>query len=330
MAERLLIVGQGLAGTLLAWECERAGLAFEIADAGHERAASRVGAGMITPVTGRRWVKTWRVDAWREPALGVYREIERALGQPLVRDMRVWRTFRDAEDRAALAIRVARGELAPYVSEVGAQGCWIEGAVHVDTATLIERARERWRAAGVLSERRMDLTAVRAERLRVVVCGGVETLEAFAFVPWERAWGEILDLTTSGLDPDVILNAGHWALPGGGDRARVGATYARLSLGNESSHAVEARAELERAATTLLPSPFIVEGQQGGWRTTTPDRRPCIGWHPAQPGLGLLGGLGSKGTLWAPALARAWREQLQAGVSFEPEVDVRRFWRTQG
>ena len=63
MGADFLIVGQGLAGTLLAWEFERAGFSFAIADAGHGRAASGVAAGIINPITGRRLVKSWRIDA---------------------------------------------------------------------------------------------------------------------------------------------------------------------------------------------------------------------------------------------------------------------------
>ena len=62
MRADFLIVGQGLAGTLLAWECERVGCSFAIADAGHATASSGVAAGMINPITGRRLVKSWEID----------------------------------------------------------------------------------------------------------------------------------------------------------------------------------------------------------------------------------------------------------------------------
>ena len=44
MNAKILVDGQGLAGTVLAWEFERAGLPVEIVDAGHRLSASRVGA----------------------------------------------------------------------------------------------------------------------------------------------------------------------------------------------------------------------------------------------------------------------------------------------
>ncbi|HRE82554.1 MAG TPA: hypothetical protein PLN52_16030, partial [Opitutaceae bacterium] len=99
MPAPILIVGQGIAGTLLAWAFEHAGIDFEIADAGHAEAASRVAAGIVNPITGQRFVKSWRVDELLPLARAVYRELEAELGIPLVREMRVWRRFSRPHDR---------------------------------------------------------------------------------------------------------------------------------------------------------------------------------------------------------------------------------------
>src|SRR4051812_47680871 len=98
MAPDILIVGQGLAGTLLAWELERAGISFAIADAGHELAASRLAAGMINPITGRRFVKSVRIDEWLPLARESYRALEVALAVPLWRQMRIRRVFADEKE----------------------------------------------------------------------------------------------------------------------------------------------------------------------------------------------------------------------------------------
>lgn len=323
----VLIVGQGLAGTLLAWTCEREGVPFVVTDAGHERASSRVGAGMITPVTGRRWVKSWRVDAWLAPALATYREIETMIGVPLVRRLRVRRLFRDAGERRALEERVAKGELAPYIAAVDDRGAWIEGAAQVDTAALISALRIRWLESGHLIERRVDPCVASADFSRTVVCGGAEAVDAFAFVPWERAWGEIIEGDLPGLDPGVVLNRGHWLLPEAGDRVRVGATYERADVLDDRGPSAAARDALARSAAELAGRPLGVLGQEGGWRVTAPDRRPCAGLHPETTRLGLLGGLGSKGTLWAPALAGQWIDFLREAMAFPAEVDVARFWK---
>ena len=83
------IVGQGLAGTLLAWELERAGRDFLIFDAGLEGATSRMAAGIVNPITGRRVVKTWRVDELLPLAATAYRSLGKTLGVTVWREMHI-------------------------------------------------------------------------------------------------------------------------------------------------------------------------------------------------------------------------------------------------
>src|SRR4051812_34785476 len=111
------IVGQGIAGTLLAWELEQAGLPFRIYDAGHEGAASRVAAGIINPVTGQRLAKSWRVDELLPLARAAYVEVGARLGIECWREMRVRRLFRNEGERGILRGRIAAEELARYVVE---------------------------------------------------------------------------------------------------------------------------------------------------------------------------------------------------------------------
>lgn len=316
MRAPLLIVGQGLAGTLLGHACERAGIAFEIADAGHAGAASRVGAGIINPITGQRIVKSRGIDELRGPALETYRELESVLGVPLVREMRVRRFFRDEAERRIFGKKAASGELAPYAGAADAEGFWIEGALRVDTAALIAAARKRWMAAGKLREELIRIPDALADYERVIACTGADGADGLA-----RATGEILRVATAGLDPDVILNRGHWLLPTGNGEGRVGATYAR-----GESDAAAARAELERSATELLGGrAFVVTAQESGVRVSSPDRYPIAGWTRAEPRLGVFNALGSKGALLAPWVAREWVAQLRDGAAFAPEVDARRF-----
>ena len=327
-AADFLIVGQGLAGTLLAWEFERAGIPFTVADAGHVAAASRVAAGIINPITGRRLVKSWRIDTLLPVARAAYRELEAALGVPLWREMRVRRVFGDERERRVLAEKRARRELAPFAGPetVEGDGFWIEGAARVDLPALLTAARERWRARGCLRDEpvRAEVEAARYEL--VVDCTGVAGARTggFGFVPWEFSKGEELALAVEGLDPGVIVNRGHWLLPIAPGEVWVGATH---EPGVTDAQPTEAgRAALEASATTLLADRgFEVVEHMAGVRVNLPDKRPVAGRHPAVPRLGLVNGLGAKGALLAPALARQWVNHLTEGVGFDVEIDVGRF-----
>ncbi|MGC4072728.1 MAG: FAD-dependent oxidoreductase [Nibricoccus sp.] len=333
MPAPILILGQGLAGSMLAWEFERAGIDFEIVDRGHAGASSRIGAGIINPITGQRIVKSWRIDELLAPALAVYREMEAALSVKLMRPMRVRRFFHDDRERRIFADKSVSGELAPYAGAVTDEGFWIKGAAQVDSAALIAGMRGRLLVAGRLREENEALSRALSRYDVVILCTGAsvapEAAEAFAFANLQPAKGETLTVETPGdLEPDVILNAGHWLLPLGNGRARVGATFEPGV--SDLTTTAEARAALEKSTAQFLPDGFTVVAQEAGLRMTSPDKHPVVGRSPFDQRLGLFNGLGSKGALLAPGLARQWVNHLTEAVPFDPAVDVRRFAKRVG
>ena len=327
MRADFLIVGQGLAGTMLAWEFERAGLSFAVADAGHAAAASRVAAGIINPITGRRLVKSRRIDERLPVARAAYREVESVLGVPLWRETRVRRRFADERERRVFGEKHARGEFGAWAGAADDEGFWIEGAARVDLPALLAAARERWGRQGRL---RPEATEARKEAGRhelVVDCTGLAGAQHGAFdgVPWEFSQGETLVLAVEGLAPDVILNRGHWVLPTAPGQAWLGATHRPGTVEARATSA--ARDDLEASARVLLAGrAFAVTDQLAGVRVNPRDKQPVVGRHPTVARLGVFNGLGAKGALHAPALARQWLNHLTEGVPFDAEVDVARFF----
>ncbi|MDB6167374.1 MAG: hypothetical protein JWM88_238 [Verrucomicrobia bacterium] len=324
MPRDVLIVGQGIAGTLLGWELERAGIPFEIVDAGHARSASQVAAGMLTPITGQRLVPGWRFDELLPVARAAYCEMETAWDVPLWRDMRVRRIFASDRERIIFREKSAAGLLGPHAGDADEEGFWIEGAAQVDLSSLISSARARWRGRGVLREGGFDWEGDFPSHELIVDCGG-RAAGRFGFVPWEYSKGEIISVRVDELDPRVILNRGHWILPMAEGIARVGATHE--SGKTDVTPTPEARAALEASASTILNRAFSIVDHQAGVRVNLPDRRPVAGRHPEMRRLGILNGLGARGALFAPWLARQWVNHLTEGVAFEAEIDVARFWR---
>ncbi len=327
MSADLLIVGQGLAGTLLAWELERAGRSFTMVDAGPAGAASSVAAGIINPVTGRRLVKSWRVDTLLPVARDTYRELESALGVKLWHEMRVRRLFADERERRTFADKQSRAELLPYAGGTTSDddGFWIEGGARVDLPVLLAAARERWRTQGRLRPGTMAVAAEAGCHELVIDCSGMAATRGgeFGFVPWEFSRGELLSIAVEGLAPGAIINRGHWVLPVSPGAALVGATHEPGVLTAETTAA--GRAALEASARTLLDRPFQVTGQRAGIRVNLPDKHPVVGRHPGNRRLGLINGLGAKGALVAPTLARQWVRHLVDGAEFEPELAVGRW-----
>ena len=143
---------------------------------------------------------------------------------------------------------------------------------------------------------------IRAEQ--VVFCGGVKDRdnEWFPGLSWRPAKGDILTLQL-----DRTLNSrwhinGHWLTPLDNGLHAYGATYSWSALDNTA--AGNARAELEAAFKRDFRLPATPIHHTAGVRPIVAGRRPVLASAPASKRVFLFNGLGSKGTLFAPALAQ--------------------------
>ena len=95
---RFLIVGQGVAGTTLGFRLLRAGHTVHFTDAPGQTAASTVAAGIVNPITGRRFVKSWRIDELLPATRALYTELETFLGGRYYYELPLIRTLYNRGD----------------------------------------------------------------------------------------------------------------------------------------------------------------------------------------------------------------------------------------
>ncbi len=76
------IIGNGLAGTMLAFEMWKNNIDFRIVASPEKSRASMVAAGMINPLVFKRLTKSWMVDELLPVMKEKYRELENLLGTP--------------------------------------------------------------------------------------------------------------------------------------------------------------------------------------------------------------------------------------------------------
>ena len=95
----LLIIGQGLAGTALAWRLLERGVSFVIVDRGESGTCSEVAAGLMTPITGMRLNLSWRYPELHPEAVAFYMGLEQRLGTRFHYPMKAVRLLRDEKMR---------------------------------------------------------------------------------------------------------------------------------------------------------------------------------------------------------------------------------------
>ena len=100
-----LLVGQGIAGCFLQHYLEKAGFSTHVIDQPRKDTPSKVAAGIINPVTGRRLVTTWMIEEVLPFALMAYRELETKLGITAIRPKNILDLFTTLQMRGAFEKR---------------------------------------------------------------------------------------------------------------------------------------------------------------------------------------------------------------------------------
>lgn len=343
------IVGQGLAGTTLALQLRRRGQRVVVIDHDGTGSASRIAAGLITPVTGKRLAKSWRWDEVYPAAVTFYRSVEAESGETLLHTRPALRLFAGEAERAEFDRRSA-GVLAGLVRPSPVDfadkftapfgGFEMPDAARLDVPRYLDVAREVLRRDGALLSARLELPGdvellpdgVRLPRFGVeagtlVLCRGfgVGVDPWFGSVRFNAAKGEILTLRIPGLGEERVVHRGVWLAPAGGDVYRCGATYIWDDLNNDPTAA--GRAEIESRLRQFLRLPFEVIDQRAAVRPVIDAGFPVLGRHPHVPLLAYFNGLGSKGSLLAPFFAGQLALTLLGDRAPDREVDVRRFLR---
>ncbi|OWK46743.1 hypothetical protein FRUB_00442 [Fimbriiglobus ruber] len=321
-----------------------------VIDRAEAATASRVAAGLITPVTGQRLAKTWRLEPLWAAARAFYARVEAETQSSLLSELETVRLFQDTTERAAFVARVDT-ILKGLVSgpDVPVNATWFDAphggfamvpAGRLDVARYLQVSRDVFARDGgyfvgeIDPERDVELVAggVRLPRFGIaargiVFCQGFSAVSNpwFPRVPYNFAKGEILTLRVPGLAESRTIHRGVWFLPIGGETYLAGATYERDALDCEPTP--KGREELSARLRSLLRLPFDVTGHVAAVRPIVQDQRPTIGVHPDHPQIGYFNGLGSKGSLQAPFVASQFADFLTANGTIEREIDLARMTR---
>ena len=338
-----LIVGQGLAGSLLAKELLRRGRTIHVVDDRWRSSSSHVAAGLMTPLTGRRFTLTkgypelFAAAQARLTELGVFRPAQ------------VYRMFVDDEQRAKGIKRTECTSCQPFIARVtSARGELDEGLTDdfggalmngawVDLPKLLSEVRAELVAAGNLAEANFepaDVTSsaegvvwrqVRAGA--IVYCDGYKSAQRgqFKYLPWQPAKGESLTLRSDVVDKPFILNREGWALPLGQGVWRTGTNWQWDQL--DEAPTEPQKEKLIRRFRSYFGEEVQVEvtAHIAGVRPCTSDSHPFMGTHPQQPRTHLFGGLGPRGTVWAQLMADEMAAYLCEGRALRKECDLARF-----
>ena len=337
-----LIVGQGLAGSVLACLLAMRSRKFIIIDDAHASAASKSAAGIINPITGKRLNRPLLIDEMLQSAFEFYPQAERLLGHRFFYSRKVLRLLQSVEEQRCWTRRLATGEYHRYVADQ-IPSCSIKGyefggfeigrAAQLDVPKFLDSARDYFIAANSLVERRFEYSDIKfcsngvqwcEFRSPVLVfCEGYKLKKNpfFGGIEMNPAKGEMLTFRSCSFADDRIVQRGKWIFRNQDGLIKAGTTYS-WDLLDEMPTAL-GRAEILKGLEEFADFRFEIVGQTAGVRPVVrADNRPVVGSHPEHRALAILNGLGSKGALQAPCAADQLVDHLENGKPIRPEFDV--------
>ncbi len=339
-----IIVGQGLAGTLLSHFLLLENQRVAVIDYPHEGRTSNIAAGLINPVTGRRIAKSWRFEEQCSFAKQTYRDFELLLGAKLWTERPIARALHSNFEVNEWLRRSSFPEFEDYLfdepdmthfeGKLQAPHAWgeLRGVAQVALPILIEKWQEYLSAKGIFflddvdyqqielmdsDVRYKDFTA-----RNLVFCEGAKAVSNpfFSHLPFLPTKGELMLIRIPGLEFERILKHNIFIIPLGEGLYWAGAT-SRYEFDGPSPSEYGRDFLVEELEKTLA-LPFEIIQHLAGIRPTVADVRPFLGRHPDYPSLSIFNGLGTKGALMGPFFARQMASYLLGKGQLDEEVDI--------
>jgi len=345
--EQLLIVGGGLAGTLLALECYDRGIDFIWITTNHIPAASNAAYGICNPVHIRNMVLAWRADELYQTAATSFKKWTKQLGVEAYFAMPVnhlitdndelvgWRQSTETTDlwkyTTGLPTHQFHTCLNPsFIAEVKINHCF-----YLNVPLFIAAAKKKLTNHIVdvevswndLTDTGEGVTYLNKIYKKVIIADGSYATNNpfFTYIPFNLCKGEALKVKIEGLEMNEAIHKKLMLIPLGNNEFICGATYEWKDLSFNITQA--GKNELLDQLQQILGNKYQIEvlEQRAGVRPTMPDRRPAVGWHPVYKNIGMLNGLGTKGLILGPAAVKNLIDNIQNSTPIWGDWDVKRF-----
>ena len=340
-----IVVGIGIAGISFCEQLKAKNKTFIVFDNASQK-SSTVAGGLYNPVVLKRFTSVWKSKEQLDLALPLYANIEKELNVKLDYKIPVYRKFASLEEQNDWFSASDKPLLSNFLSteiiknnNQSIDAPFGFGKVldtgRIDVKTLIIAYKSDLRNKGLLIETPFDYDSLNIESdilkydslsaSNIVFSEGygVKQNPYFKDLPLNPAKGELLIIHAPELKINFVLKAGVFLIPLGDDKYIVGATYEWKDLTNDISS--KAKEELLTKLRKLISCPFEVMDQVAGIRPTVKDRRPLVGKHNLHKNLFVLNGLGTRGVMIGPYVAKQLYEYIENKRPLEKAMDIVRF-----
>lgn len=341
-----IVVGLGLAGLAFIEELTDAKKTFIVFE-DDSQTSSLVAGGVYNPVILKRFTPVWNAEKQLDIALPFYKKLEEKLNIMIDKKFIIKKVFKSIEDQnnwfEASDKPVLSKFMNPSIIHEKINGVIADfgfGEVHqtgrIDTEKLVSSYRNylNKKAQIVFKKFEYNLIEFKEETIsykeitakRIVFCEGfgIKKNPYFNYLPLNEAKGELITIHAPELNINFLLKSTLFVLPLGDNNYKVGATFNWTDKTSNPSE--EGKEELVEKLKKVINVPYTIVSQSAGIRPTVAGRRPLVGVHPEKEQLVVLNGLGTRGVMIAPTVAKNLFNHLENDEMLDKEIDVKRFY----
>lgn len=340
-----LIVGQGLAGTILATEIKKRGLSFKIIDAGYKVGSTYVAAGVINPLVLKRLTKSWRANEFVSYNEQFYNELNAFYNNSIYFKNKLFKLISSDDEKLFWSNRYHEEDVSFFIekdlNQIKHANKWsssfVKGEVKhsswVNLKMLLSEFRLKHQEN--IIEEKFDFNKLKTNQngieynelqaKQIVFCDGAKIKQNpyFSYIPMGFNKGELITIESEALQLTEMHKKKVFILPIKDNVYKVGATFEWQWESNSPSN--KKKQELITDLNKLIKVPYKIINHEAGVRPSVKDRRPLLGVHPKYNRFYIFNGMGSRGCMMAPLLAKEMIDFVEKGKKLHPESNINRF-----
>tara|TARA_B100001540_G_scaffold285476_1_gene278552 strand:+ start:2007 stop:3068 length:1062 start_codon:yes stop_codon:yes gene_type:complete len=343
----LIIVGQGIAGTVLYDHLKDKFKNILIISNTKFVDSTEVASGVYNPISLRRCVLSWKINQIMPISLSYYQKLQKKINKKIIFPLDIIKLFFNKSDLDMWKIKKNNTEVGTYIKDIynriehknlnkNLGGALISPAGYVDINLIRRFFLNKMKKKNIFLNEKFDHSKLKISRnkiqykqiqaKKIVFCEGDRgsVNPFFKEKMFNPCKGEVITIKTSEkFFSRHILSKEVFVLPKEPNVFQIGSTYDRDYISRDKT--VHAKDFLTKKLDKILNLDYKIISHKSSIRPTVIDRRPIIGSHKKHKNMYIFNGFGSKSVTLVPYFAKLFSYNLLINEPMITEVNPYRF-----
>tara|TARA_B100001057_G_scaffold458140_1_gene507110 strand:+ start:31220 stop:32263 length:1044 start_codon:yes stop_codon:yes gene_type:complete len=337
-----IIVGQGIAGTSLAFKLLQKKYSILVIDKYNPNSTSSIALGLYNPLVLKWFTKSWEVDNQLKDMFDYLYEFEKKFNTKINFKKNIHKLLYSTFDQNNWLEKQVSPKKSPYMSKnlkfldniikpfgVVKKSGWVDVKLMLDTFrnylsnNLLISDEHFIHEKLNINDNSINYKQYMCKYL--VFCEGSAVIKNsfFNYLDFKMTKGEVINFFSPNLKINEIIHSGVTTIPLGDDNYIAGSTFNHDLKYLKCT--VESKNEIIKKIKKIKDFTFVINSQSIAVRPSVFDRRPIIGPHYKYKNIFLMNGLGSRGVLMTSYLANILLSNIFRKEKINSDINVNRF-----